>query len=105
MSSFFDTPIEYLKGVGPQRGEILRKELQIFNFRDLLYHFPFRHVDRSKFYRISDIRDDSAYIQVKGRITNFNTIGEKRTARLVANFRDETGNIEGAHKGLNDFGR
>lgn len=94
MSSFFDTPIEYLKGVGPQKGEILRKELQIFNFRDLLYHFPFRYVDRSKLYQVAEIHDDSVYVQLKGKITHINTLGEKRAARLVATFRDETGTIE-----------
>lgn len=94
MSSFFDTPIEYLKGVGPQKGEILRKELQIFNFRDLLYHFPFRYVDRSKFYRVAEVLDDSVYVQLKGKITHINTLGEKRAARLVATFRDDSGSVE-----------
>jgi len=94
MSSFFDTPIEYLKGVGPQKGEILRKELQIFNFRDLLYHFPFRYVDRSKLYLVAEIHDDSVYVQLKGKITHINTLGDKRASRLVATFRDETGTIE-----------
>ncbi len=94
MNTFFDTPIEYLKGVGPQKGEILRKELHIFNFRDLLFHFPFRYVDRSKLYRVTDIKDDSVYVQLKGRISNLNTIGEKRSARLVATFRDDSGALE-----------
>ncbi len=94
MSSFFDTPIEYLKGVGPQKGEIFRKELHIFNFRDLLYHFPFRYVDRSKLYRVEEIKDDSVYVQLKGKITHINTLGDKRAARLVATFHDGTGAIE-----------
>ncbi len=94
MQSFFDTPIEYLKGVGPLRGEILKKELQIFTYNDLLYTFPFRYVDRSKFYKIADIKDDSSWIQVKGKITNISTAGEKRFMRLIATLRDETGVIE-----------
>ncbi len=94
MQSFFDTKIEFLKGVGPQRGEILRKELGIFTFNDLLYTFPFRYVDRSKFYKIADIKDDSAWIQVKGKITNITTAGEKRSQRLIATLRDESGAIE-----------
>ena len=92
--SFFETPIEYLKGVGPQRGEVLRKELGIFKFKDLLYHFPFRYVDRSRFHLISEVQDDAAYIQIKGRIVSMNTIGQKRAQRLVAILRDESGTIE-----------
>lgn len=94
MKSFFDTPVEFLKGVGPQRGDILKKELHIFTYNDLLHTFPFRYVDRSKFFRIADIKDDAAWIQVKGKITNVTTAGEKRSMRLIATLRDETGTIE-----------
>ncbi len=94
MHSFFDTPIEYLKGVGPQPGELFRKELQIFNFSDLIHHFPFRYVDRSKFLTIAEVVDDIAWVQVRGRITNISTAGQKRTQRLIANLRDESGSIE-----------
>jgi ATP-dependent DNA helicase RecG len=93
-TSFLDTPIEFLKGVGPQRAEVLKKELGVFVFRDLLYYFPFRYVDRSKFHRIADVRDDSAYIQVKGKIVSMQTVGQKRAQRLVAQLRDDSGTIE-----------
>ena len=56
--NFLDTSIEYLKGVGPQRAELLKKELQIFTFQDLLFHFPFRHIDRTKFQKISEINQN-----------------------------------------------
>jgi ATP-dependent DNA helicase RecG len=89
-----NTPIEYLKGVGPARGELLKKELSIFTFGDLLGYFPFRYVDRSKFYKINEINSDNAYIQLKGRIRDVNTIGQGRGKRLVAKLFDDTGNIE-----------
>ncbi len=93
-TGFFDTPIEFLKGVGPQRGDILKKELGIYTFSDMLFHFPFRYVDRSKFYSIAQINDDQTYIQLKGTITKLGTVGNKRAARLVATFTDESGSIE-----------
>ena len=92
--NFFDTQIEYLKGVGPKRAEILKSELQIFTFGDLLNFYPFRYVDRSKFYKIKDINADLPYIQIIGRIKNFKPFGNKRTIRLNAAFYDETGEIE-----------
>ncbi|MFM7900532.1 MAG: OB-fold nucleic acid binding domain-containing protein, partial [Bacteroidota bacterium] len=91
---FLDSPIEFLKGVGPQRGEVLKKELNIFVFRDLLQYIPFRYVDRSKFHPIADVQDDGAYIQIKGRIVSMQTIGQKRAQRLVAQLRDDTGMID-----------
>lgn len=91
---FLDSPIEFLKGVGPQRGEVLKKELNIFVFRDLLQYIPFRYVDRSKFHPIAEVQDDSAYIQIKGRIVSMQTIGQKRAQRLVAQLRDDTGTID-----------
>jgi ATP-dependent DNA helicase RecG len=94
MHTFFDTPIEYLKGMGPQRGELMRKELGIHNFSDLVHHFPFRYVDRSKFVRIAEINDDVAWVQVRGKITNIAVAGQKRAQRLIATLRDESGAIE-----------
>ena len=91
---FLDSPIEFLKGVGPQRGEVLKKELNIFVFRDLLQYIPFRYIDRSKFHPIAEVLDDSAYIQIKGRIVSMQTIGQKRAQRLVAQLRDDTGTID-----------
>jgi ATP-dependent DNA helicase RecG len=92
--NFFETQIEYLKGVGPKRAEILKSELQIFTFAELINYFPFRYVDRSKFYKIKEINADLPYIQVKGRIKNFKPYGNKRTIRLNSTFYDETGEIE-----------
>jgi ATP-dependent DNA helicase RecG len=94
MHNFFDTPIEFLKGVGPQRGEILKKELGIFRYYDLLTYYPFRYVDRSKFYKISEINDDSTWIQLKGVITKMESVGQKGASRIVAYLKDDTGVIE-----------
>ena len=89
-----DTKIEYLKGVGPKRADLLKKELSIFTFRDLLHYYPFRYIDKSKVYTISEINSDETYIQLKGKITSLQTLGERGTKRLVATFQDETGVIE-----------
>ncbi|MFZ4564153.1 MAG: ATP-dependent DNA helicase RecG, partial [Bacteroidales bacterium] len=92
--SFVDTPIEYLKGVGPSRAELLKSELNIFTFGELLTFFPFRYLDRSKFYRIADITGDSSYIQLKARMVRMQIIGAPRHQRLVATVRDESGEID-----------
>ena len=89
-----DTSIEFLKGVGPVRAEILRSELGIFTFNHLLHHFPFRYVDKSKFYKISEINSDSLYVQLKGKIIHFQKVGKLRSERLVAILQDESGEIE-----------
>jgi len=94
MSDILKTDIQYLSGVGPKRADLLRKEIQIRCFEDLLYYFPYKYVDRSKFYTIREINSSLPYIQIKGRITNFETVGYKRNKRLVANFTDDTGTIE-----------
>lgn len=89
-----DTPIEYLKGVGPARAELLQKELGIFRFRDLLHHYPFRYVDRTRYYQVKDIRPDTQLIQLKGIIDHFTVVGEKRRKRLTARFTDASGTME-----------
>ncbi|MDX5321729.1 MAG: ATP-dependent DNA helicase RecG [Bacteroidota bacterium] len=94
MADFLDTPIEYLKGVGPNRGDLLRTELDIHTFGDLLQHYPFRYVDRSKVYRIAEVDPDFAYVQIKGRFFDLKIIGEKRGRRLSAKFTDGTDTIE-----------
>src|SRR6201987_1383694 len=94
MSNFLDTPIEYLKGIGPQRGDMLKKELQIFTYYDLLSLYPFRYVDRSKFYKIKDITEELPYVQLKGKIIRTELLGEKFAKRFVAYFKDDTGVIE-----------
>ncbi|WP_170137722.1 ATP-dependent DNA helicase RecG [Chitinophaga dinghuensis] len=87
-------PIEYLKGVGPQKGELLRKELSIHTFGDLIQYFPFRYVDKTKIDKISAISGYEDFVQIRGRIMHMEVVGENRGKRLVATFRDETGIIE-----------
>ena len=89
-----DTPVEYLKGVGPMRAEMLRKETEVSTFGDLLHYYPFRYVDRSKFYTVSDIDSDTAWLQLKGKVVSMQTIGAGRASRLVMNFKDATGTTE-----------
>jgi len=91
---FLQTPVEFLKGVGPERATVLQKEAGVYTFADLLYYFPFRHVDRSKIQHIRDIQSDEAYIQVKGVLSNLKETGEKRKARLTATLNDGSGSIE-----------
>jgi ATP-dependent DNA helicase RecG len=94
VSSFFQTPIEFLKGVGPQRAALLQKELNIFTYGDLLQHYPFRHEDRTKFYSIKEVNETMPNIQLRGRITGFEMPGMARKKRLVGYFTDGTGEIE-----------
>ena len=89
-----DRSIMYLSGVGLKRAEILQKEANIVSFEDMLYYFPYRYVDRSKFYKVSEIDGDMPYIQLKGRIVLFDTVGEGRARRLVGKFTDGTGAID-----------
>lgn len=94
MQDFLDSNITYLTGVGPKRAELLSKELNINTFRDLLYYFPFKYIDRTRFYRISELDTDLPVVQVKGFITGYYTEGHEKGKRLVADFRDETGTIK-----------
>jgi len=91
---FLETSVEFLKGVGPARAEALLNELQIHTFGDLLTHFPFRYVDRSKMYRIADIRDENTFVQIRARVTRTKTIGPPRAQRLVVTVEDESGAID-----------
>lgn len=93
-SSILDSPIEYLKGVGPLKGDMLRKELAIFTFRDLLEHFPLRHLDKTKVDAIRSITPQTEYIQVAGTITHMEILGQKSARRLVAQLQDNTGILE-----------
>ncbi|UTW64256.1 ATP-dependent DNA helicase RecG [bacterium SCSIO 12741] len=88
------TSIEYLKGVGPKRGELLKKELGIHTFGDLLQYYPFRYVDRSRYYTAREIGPDHSFIQMKGRIGRVENVGKPRQKRLVAEFFDKTGSID-----------
>jgi ATP-dependent DNA helicase RecG len=95
MQKILDTEITYLTGVGPKRAEMLKEELNISTFGDLLFHFPYRYIDRSKFYQIKDLHKELPYIQIKGRFTDFelSTIG-KNKKKLTGYFTDNTGIIE-----------
>ena len=88
------TPIEYLKAVGPIRSELLKKELNIFTYEDLLLHFPFRYVDKSNIHLISQINDSFPHVQFRGRIKKIEEKGNKRSKRLIAYFQDSSGVIE-----------
>jgi ATP-dependent DNA helicase RecG len=94
MQDFLDTNITYLTGVGPKRAELLSKELNINTFRDLLYYFPYKYIDRTKFYRISELDPDLPLVQIKGVIKGYSTEGHGTGKRLVADFQDETGSIK-----------
>ncbi|UAY53675.1 ATP-dependent DNA helicase RecG [Ferruginibacter albus] len=94
VNNILQTPIEYLKGVGPLRGDMLRKELNIHTFKDLLEFYPFRHVDKTKIDKISSLTPNTEYVQVAGRLNQYETVGEKRGKRLVAYLQDDSGEIE-----------
>lgn len=89
-----NTDIKFLAGVGPKKAEILNKEIEVFSVEDILYYFPYKYIDRSRFYLIREIDGNMPYIQLKGRITAFETFGEGRNKRLVAHFSDGTGMID-----------
>ncbi len=89
-----DSEIKFLPGVGPKRATLLEKELGIVTFRDMLYTFPFRYIDRSRFYAISEINSDSAWIQLRGTVKSISSVGSGKSARLVAVLGDGTGYIE-----------
>lgn len=91
-----DNDIKFLAGVGPRRAELLQKELGVSTFRELLYYFPFRYIDRTRFYRIGEVGESmtGSYVQLRARITGFAYQGEGRKKRFVANIADSTGAIE-----------
>ena len=94
MANFFDTSIEFLKGVGPQRATLLQKELKLFTYGDLIQQYPFRYEDRTKFYEIKEVSEAMPHVQIKGKIIRFEMIGGGRKKRLVAHFEDGTGKLE-----------
>ncbi len=94
MNTNLQTPIDYLKGVGPNRADLLRKELGIHTYQDLINLFPNRYLDRTKYYKVNTLQRNSADIQIIGMITKFQEVGQKRGKRLVATFKDETGTME-----------
>jgi len=94
MTTNLESPIAYLKGVGPKRAELLKVELGIDTFFDLIQHLPFRYEDRSVFHKISDIQADSTSLQLRGKIIKKELVGGKRASRLVAVFKDGEGELE-----------
>jgi len=94
IENFLDTNITYLSGVGPKRADLLSKEVNISTFRDLLYYFPYKYIDRTRFYKIEDLDPDLPYVQIRGIITGYSTEGHGTGKRLVAEFNDETGTIK-----------
>jgi ATP-dependent DNA helicase RecG len=89
-----DTSIEFLKGVGPARAELLQKDLGIFTLSQLLHYYPFRHIDRTSFHKIKELHADIDYAQIKGVLVQLESVGQGRAKRARAIFKDETGQIE-----------
>jgi len=94
MSTNLQTPIDYLKGVGPNRAELLRSELGIHTYQDLINLFPNRYLDRTKYYKINQLQRHSAEVQIIGEIMSFKEVAQKRGKRLVGTFKDDTGRME-----------
>ncbi|KAB1071885.1 ATP-dependent DNA helicase RecG [Tamlana haliotis] len=94
MSINLQTPIDYLKGVGSSRADLLRKELGIHTYQDLINLFPNRYIDRTRYYKINELQPNNADVQIIGKITGFKEVGQKRGKRLVATFQDGTGVME-----------
>jgi ATP-dependent DNA helicase RecG len=93
MNNLLITPIEYLKGVGPKRAELLKKELKIFSFGDLVHYYPFRYIDRSHFHKVADLIELNGPAQLKGRIVGMMETGVGKSKRLTAQFQDDSGMI------------
>jgi ATP-dependent DNA helicase RecG len=101
-ANILSSPIEYLKGVGPQRADLLKKELNIFTFNDLLEHYPYRHVDKTKVNLIREVTPQTEYIQVAGVLVSFEVVGHKNNKRAVGQLKDQSGFLELAwFQGLN----
>src|SRR5674476_871768 len=94
MSGILSQDIKFLTGVGPRKSVILNQELKVFTIGDLIYYFPYKYVDRTKFYTIREIDSNLPFIQVRGRITGSEIVGVGRNQRLVAYFTDGTGLLE-----------
>ncbi len=94
MSTNLQTPIDYLKGVGPNRADLLRKELDIHTYQDLINLFPNRYLDRTQYYKINQLQPNASEIQIVGKIIKFEEVAQKRGKRLVATFKDDTGTME-----------
>jgi len=93
-NSFLDTPVEFLKGVGPERAKVLKSEIGVSTFGDLLLWYPFRYVDRTRFYKTREINADLPFVQLRGHFTSVQLLGKPRQQRLVAQFSDDSGSVE-----------
>ncbi len=94
MQHYLQQDIQFLPGVGPKRAELLREELKIRTFEDLLSHYPFRYVDRSRFYKISEVTSEMPFIQIRGQIVGYSSAGKGKGKRLVADFTDGSGHLQ-----------
>ena len=94
MSNFFNTKLEYLRGVGAQRAQLLGKELGLFTYGDLIQRYPFRYLDRTQFYNVVDLHDDMQFVQVKGVLRGREVIGEGPKKRMVAKVGDASGELD-----------
>jgi len=94
MQGLFNKVIKYLQGVGPKRSELLNKELNIYTYKDLLFYYPYKYIDKSKYHIICDLDANMQYVQIKGQIISYEIVGQKFKKRLVAYFSDGTGTIE-----------
>lgn len=93
--NLLDTPIEYLKGVGPQRGDLLRKEMNIHKYGDLIHLYPNRYIDRTRYFKINQLINSNSEVQIVGKVVHIKTIDQgKGKSRLVATFLDDTGQME-----------
>ena len=93
-NSFLLTSIDYLKGVGPNRSKLFKKELKIFTYQDLLSFFPYRYVDKTKYHKIDEVSNTKSEIQIIGKIVDLYESGSPRKRRLIAKVKDDTGFIE-----------
>ena len=93
-SDILNTSIEFLKGVGPNRAKLLNSELKISTFKDLLFQFPFRYIDKTSYHKISEIQSINSEIQIIGKISDLKEVGIGKKKRLVAKFIDDTGSID-----------
>lgn len=94
MTDFLHREIKFLPGVGPKRAELLQQELSVFTYEDMLYYFPYKYVDRSKFYTIRELRGDEYSVQIKGKILRFETAGDRGKKRLIGIFTDGVATVE-----------
>jgi len=94
LSHQLNTPITYLKGVGPHKAQLLEEEVKIKTYADLIEYFPFRYIDRTRFHKIKDLQNSTADVQIVGVITEIRMVSQRRGKRLVASFEDQTGQME-----------